>query len=198
MTLLERPPVLEQRAERASWWRPVLAAGAVVAVVAGAAVLAVPGTTRVAVAGETRFGGDAPGVTVPAYGDRGSDVIGYVHGASWEVRVPVRNDGAVPVEVISAVLSEKRFPLLQAQASARVGIPAGEVREVVLRGVMRNCRFFHERELELHERVHLQLRVLGSSVSREVALRRPVLVRSPMIVGCPDRKLARDEVNRTG
>ena len=174
---------------------------------AGAAVLAglvwslllwAPGTLDVA-AGETRFGGSADVVSLEHYGARGTHVIDYRHGADVTITVPLRNDGPLPVTVTSVATGAGVFPLLEVRDVP--GLPLelgpGEQGDVVVEGVLGNCRYYHEREVQNVDGLVVEAEVLGRSTATTVALDSPLLVHSPMIVGCPDRQLNRQAYDRT-
>jgi hypothetical protein len=154
----------------------------------------VPATVDLS-AGSTSFRGAAQVVTVPAYGARGTHVIDYRHGAQVEVVVPLRNDGPLPVTVRSVTADAGVLPLLALSTgdALPVVVAPGEQREVVLRGVLGNCAHYHERQVQNLDGVQVAVEVLGRDATREVALDRPLLVHSPMIVGCPDRTLTRND-----
>ena len=177
----------------------LLAAVALVATAAGAgAVSAAPAAVSF---GDVRpaFDGRVPTQTLEAYGERGMHVLAYAHGARTRVALPVRNTGPLPVTVTSVALPGPLAPLLS--LGEVEGLPLrlgpGETGEVTATAVLGNCRFTHEREVELHDALRVGFRVLGRTAVREVALDRPVLVHSPMIVGCPERKLDRQAYDRS-
>lgn len=145
------------------------------------------------------FGGSAPVVTLPDYGISGTYVVGYEHGGTARMTLPVHNSGPLPVTVTSLDLGGGVAPLLAVQDV--VGLPLslspGETGSVEVTAELANCRYFHEREVQYYEDLTLGFSVLGQESTRTVAYDRPVMVHSPMIVGCPDRKLNRQADNRT-
>lgn len=153
--------------------------------------------------GPTAFGGSATVVTVPEYGPRGTDVVDYRDGTSVELTVPVRNAGPLPVTITSAITAAGVLPLLEVQRvdglPLRVG--AGETADLRMIARLTNCKYYHEREVqnvrELALRVDSGLGPLSRVRDVRVALERPLLVHSPMIVGCPDRTLDRQANDRT-
>jgi hypothetical protein len=144
------------------------------------------------------FTGTVPVETLPSYGARGMHVVGYEHGGTTRLRLTLENTGPLPLTVEEVALPGNVAPLLT--ATGVTGLPLrlgpGATGAVELTAVLGNCRFSHEREVETRESVRLRFRVLGASSTREVLLDRPILVHSPMIVGCPDRKLDRQADNR--
>ena len=174
----------------------LLSAAVALLVVSG--LNAAPGTARIAPLTPT-FGGTAPQVTLPTYGLKGMHVIGYEHGATTVLTLPVRNDGRLPMTVTSLDLRGGVAPLLEVRAveGLPLSVPAGQTREVQVTAELANCRFFHEREIQNYPAVALGFTVLGRPGSRLVPFDRPLMVHAPMIVGCPDRKLDRQADNRT-
>jgi hypothetical protein len=175
----------------------VLLLGAV-ALLAVAVLRAAPGMVRFDHVAPV-FGGSAPVVTLPDYGISGTYVVGYEHGATARMTLPVHNSGPLPVTVTSLDLGGGVAPLLAVQDV--VGLPlslgAGETGTVEVTAELANCRYFHEREVQYYEDLTLGFSVLGQESTRTVAYDRPVMVHSPMIVGCPDRKLNRQADDRT-
>lgn len=171
-------------------------AAAVVVVVGG--VGAAPSTVGFAPV-EASFGGEVPVQTLPSYGARGTQVVGYVHNATSRLRLRLRNDGPLPVTVTSVALPSGVAPLLALREvrGLPVTLAPGERRDVEAVAVLANCRYSHEREMEIHDRLRIGFRVLGRSGKRQVRFDRPLLVHSPMIVGCPDRLLNRQAHDRS-
>jgi hypothetical protein len=73
----------------------------------------------------------------------------------------------------------------------------GETGRFEVTAVLGNCKFFHEREVQNFSSIDLGFSVLGQEGTRTVALDRPLMVHSPMIVGCPDRLLNRQGNDRS-
>lgn len=179
--------------------RTVLAGVAVVAALGGAGtVQAAPSTVGLADVVPT-FSGAVPVETLTAYGERGMHVVDYQHGAQVGVALELRNTGPLPLTVTSVALPAAVAPLLDLRVDG--GLPLsllpGERGTVRGTAVLDNCRYTHERQVELHERLEVGFSVLGSEGVREVRLDRPVMVHSPMVVGCPDRKLDRQAHDRS-
>lgn len=159
-----------------------------------------PSTVDLA-AGSTRVDGAPPVVTVPEYGDDGTTVVAYRHGQSVEITVPLRNDGPLPVRVTGVATGAGVFPLLEVRSVE--GLPRtigpGDTGEVVLRAVLGNCRYYNERQLQLVRSLVVDVDSVvpfAGSTREELPLAQPLLVKSPMIVGCPDRTLTREDDSR--
>jgi hypothetical protein len=161
-----------------------------------------PSTVDVA-AGRTAFAGEAVVVTVPEYGPRGTHVVDYRYGADLSITVPLRNDGALPVEVTSVATGAGVLPLLEVTSveGLPLSLAPGEQGEVVLRSVLTHCAYYHEREVQNVRDLVLAVDVGVGPLSRPAGLvlplDRPLLVHSPMIVGCPDRTIDRQADNRS-
>jgi hypothetical protein len=90
------------------------------------------------------------------------------------------------------------LPLLDlAPAGGPVTVAPGATEDLVLRGLLGNCAYYHERQVQNVDALVVEGEVLGMSTSLQVPLDRPLLVHSPMIVGCPDRTLTRNDDRRT-
>lgn len=196
--VLTTPPVAPPvQAPRRRWLRPVLLA-AVIGLVLGAggvrAALSSVGFDPLAPA----FAGTAPVTTLPSYGLKGMHVVGYEHGATTRLTLPVRNHGILPVTVTTLDLDTGVAPLLSVRdvAGLPLSLGPGERGELVVTAELANCRYFHERQVQTYSGVVLGVDVLGRGLTRTVAFDRPLLVHSPMIVGCPDRKLDRQADDR--
>ena len=169
-----------------------------VALLALAGVRAAAGATRFDAISPV-FGGSAPVVTLSTYGPQGMHVVGYEHGATALLTLPVRNDGPLPVTVTSVSLSGGVAPLLQVQGveGLPMSLRPGETGRLDVTTVLANCKFFHEREVQNYAGVDLGFSTLGHNGTRTVAFDRPIMVHSPMIVGCPDRLLDRQGNDRS-
>ena len=176
----------------------LLAGIALVASLAGAGgVTAAPAAVHLAPVG-LAFGGPVPTATLPSYGERGTHVVGYEHGATVRMTLTLRNTGPLPMTVTSLSMGERVAPLLTATSvrGLPLGLAPGERGEVEVDARLDNCRFTHERQLDTYDGLRIGFDVLGRSAARDVPFDRPVLVHSPMIVGCPDRKLDRQAADR--
>lgn len=151
------------------------------------------------------FGEHTRAVALEQFGEGGSYVLGYEDGAYGEVQVPVRNGGPLPLTVQGARLTDEPRTLAEVVAVTGAdgsGLPLrlGPGQEAVLELTVRfdNCDYYHERALEILDGALVDVTVLGSAGTVTVAFDHPVLVRSPMIVDCPDRVLDRQAKTRRG
>lgn len=145
-----------------------------------------------------RLGGQTPVTTLASYGARGTDVVTYQHGASLTMSVDVRNDGPLAATVTGLDLGGERLPLLSVRSGvADTELAPGASRRFEVLLQLGNCRYYHEREVSTYDSLRVHFRVVGGTGTRSVRLARPLVVHSPMIVGCPDRKLDRTVDNRT-
>lgn len=145
------------------------------------------------------FAGTAPQVTLPTYGLKGMHVIGYEHGASAVLTLPIHNGGVLPLTVTSVDLGGGVAPLLEVGdvRGLPLTVPPGATRSLEVSATLANCKFFHEREVQNYPSVRLGFSVLGQEGVRDVPYDRPLMVHSPMIVGCPDRLLDRQANDRS-
>jgi hypothetical protein len=145
------------------------------------------------------FSGSAPAVTLPTYGAQGMHVVGYEHGATTRISLPIRNRGLLPLTITSVDLRGGVAPLLVVQevAGLPMSLRPGQAGTVEVTAELANCRFFHEREIQNYAGFDLGVSLLGQSRTRYVEYDRPLMVHSPMIVGCPERQLNRQADNRS-
>lgn len=190
------------RAPRRGRGRAVVLAAvvAVLGLVWSALALWAPGAVDLA-AGELEVDGDGPVRTVQEYGTEGTTVIAYRHGERVSVTVPLRNDGPLPVEVGDVATGAGVLPLLEVRSvdGLPLRLAPGESGEVVLQAVLGNCRHYNERQLQLVTSLVIgvdTLVPLAADRRVEQPLAQPLLVKSPMIVGCPDRTLNREDDSR--
>jgi hypothetical protein len=163
-----------------------------------AAVAAAPGLVRIAPVALS-FSGQAPQVTLPTYGVQGMHVVGYEHGATTTLSLPVHNTGRLPMTVTSVDLGGGLKPLLDVRdvRGLPLTVAPGATGTVEVTAELANCKFFHEREVQNYPTVQLGFSVLGRPSTRAVPYDRPLMVHSPMIVGCPDRLLDRQGNDRS-
>lgn len=145
------------------------------------------------------FGGSAPAVTLPTYGTKGMYVIGYEHGETARISLPIRHDGPFPVTVEDVDLGGGIAPLLVVREVTGLPLSLGPGEEEVVEVTVElaNCRFFHEREVQNFASFRVDVSLLGQHQTRVVEYDRPIMVHSPMLVGCPDRKLDREANDRS-
>ncbi len=146
-----------------------------------------------------RFAPDAEAISLPGF-DGGAHVAAYEHGGTVSFSFPLRNAGLLGVTVTGVRLDEDDpYPLVTIEhvtvdgddLPARVG--RGHTARVDVTARYDNCRYYHERELELLAGATVDASVLGMGITRDVSFDHPLVVRSPMIVDCPDRTLTRDD-----
>ena len=199
--LLEVPEAVEAPvAEPARRPRSPLPLVALLCVLTGLAVslvLSAPGLASFAALRPSATG--APWVTVPEYGPKGSYVLGYEHGATARLSLSVTNDGPLPIRITSLDLGGGPAPLLAVRGfeGLPLSLGRGETGAVTAVVAMVNCRYFNERQMQVYDDVRVGFDTLGRSGTRTLAYDRPILVKSPMIVSCPDRLLDR-AANRPG
>lgn len=155
---------------------------------------ALPLLTRLDEAAVAKFSPGAA-VTVPGFEAAGAHILIYEHGKRLTVTVPVANSGPLPVTIIDVRLSDDARPLVRTEAAERLPVTLwpGRTAEVELTARFGNCRYYHERQLQTYPGVVVSGHVLGRPMRETVGFDRQLLVHSPMIVGCPDRTLVRDD-----
>lgn len=140
--------------------------------------------------------------TIRELGERGAYVVGYEHAQETWLSFPLSNPGSVPMVVTDVRLDAEPMSLFVVLGAADghhslpVTVRPGHSTTIVLRGRFDNCRYYQERELERLSAVFLVVTwpSKGSSIGiRTLRLDREIIIRSPMIVGCPDRTLTRED-----
>ncbi|MBW3663760.1 MAG: hypothetical protein KY469_11725 [Actinobacteria bacterium] len=154
---------------------------------------------------------------IPDIAGRGGIGLPYEHGGEVAYAFVVRNDGPVGITVTSvdAGVGERTLlspygvfvlppgapldggELEHGTAFTPFALGSGEERVIVVRGTFDNCEYFHERNLEPHASIDIGYRMLGVPGNQRVEFDRDIVVKSPMIVGCPDRTLDREDDRRT-
>lgn len=179
------------------WLLPLVALLAVLVGLAASVVLAAPGLVSFAAVAPRAEG--APYITVPEYGAKGAYILGYEHGGQVRMTLPVTNAGRLPVTLTSVDLGGGPAPLLAVRGvqGLPVTIWPGHTAVVTVAAVLTNCRYYHERALEIFDGVTVGFRSLGRAGTRTAAYDRPILLKAPMLVGCPGRKLDRSAENRS-
>ena len=157
---------------------------------------------------ENNYGYSGPREVPPSGPQRGTPttepgvtriVVDYRHGADVELVVPLRNDGPLTVRITAVGTGAGPRPLLDVRAAG--GLPVvlapGDRHDLVVSGALGNCAYHHERQVQNVDGLQLDVEVLGRPTALQVPLDSPLLVHSPMIVGCPDRTLTRNDDRRT-
>jgi hypothetical protein len=65
-----------------------------------------------------------------------------------------------------------------------------------VRGSFANCRYYNERNIDLRSQIRVDYRILGIPSSQTVEFDKDLLVKSPMIVSCPERTVNREDDRR--
>lgn len=154
---------------------------------------------------------------IPEIAGRGGIGLPYEHGGEVAYGFVVRNDGPVGITITSVDAGVGELTLLSTYgvfvlapgapldggdlehgaAFTPFALGSGEERVIVVRGTFDNCEYFHERNLEPHAGIDIGYRMLGVPGSQRVEFDRDIVVKSPMIVSCPDRTLDREDDRRT-
>lgn len=111
------------------------------------------------------------------FGVPGSRILGYRHGTTVEIRLPWSGGPVVDVR-----MGTEQIHLLTVTEVVHDGD------ELLLEVVQDNCRFFHERAVDMFPGITI---TAADGSTAEVLFDRPLFVKSPMLAGCPDRLLDR-------
>jgi hypothetical protein len=138
-------------------------------------------------------------VTLDGLGPSGAHVLVYHHGAQAALSFPIENRGPLSLRVTDVRLDTGRISMLiagPADSLSPLTLAAGASATLHVPVQLGNCRYFHEREVELVPAALIDVELLGMTLTRRVEFDRPLAVRSPMIVDCPERTLARSDDTR--
>jgi hypothetical protein len=141
---------------------------------------------------------------LPAYGAGGTTAVGYTDQRDASVELAIHNAGAVPLTVHGV----EPFPELLGMVETLHGdgLPArigpDETTTLSARVRFTNCEYYTERAVNRFLGAQLEVERLGATWTVGVDYPREVVLRSPTILGCPERStdrsarqrlLARDE-----
>lgn len=152
---------------------------------------------------------------IPTGTDRQGIAIVYDHEQPASFAMELRNDGPVGITITGLGTEADQLHLLQPYgvfvmpAGADLDVDAddavemqsfalapGESRVVLVRGSFANCRYYNERNIDLRTKIRVDYRILGVPASQMVEFDKDLLVKSPMIVGCPERTVNREDDRR--
>jgi hypothetical protein len=187
------PPRARSRRRRLSVW--VAASIALAAALVGG----LRAGTRVD-GGQLAFGAGTDVVTLDGLGPSGAHVLVYHHGAQVALSLPIENRGPLPLRVTDVRLETGDISMLGADpGTSGPPLPTlarGDAATLHVPLRLGNCRYFHEREVEMVHAAFVDVELLGMTLTRRVEFDRPLAVRSPMIVDCPERTLVRGDDTR--
>lgn len=196
--------------------RPIVMAAAVVLLVV-AAYGVVHRYQPLAQVGELATSSDAGAVLVEEFEGTGATIVNYEHNAYLSYAFTLRNTGPVGVTVTSVDLPDERarrmlHPVQTSVFTSAAATPddladmaplqpfalgPGEERRIVVQARFDNCEYYTERGTELTHGHDVTFRVAGVKRTAELQFNRPLIVRSPTILGCDDRTLDRSEHRRS-
>ena len=151
--------------------------------------VSLPPAPQLTVAGAPQIGGHDRIVGLDSYAPSGTTAVGYRHGAGVTVTLPLRNDGAQPVEVVAVDPFPELLGMLEVELVGGdvLRLAPGEEDEVELTARFTNCEYYTERAMNLYRGATVTVAGLTGPRTVEVAYPREVVLRSPTILGCPDR-----------
>ncbi|HSK22547.1 MAG TPA: hypothetical protein VK906_05195 [Egicoccus sp.] len=141
---------------------------------------------------------------LPAYGANGTTAVGYSDERDARVELSVRNRGRLPVTVHGFDPFPELLGMVEAVRGDGLPVSIAPGGTATLKAQVRftNCEYYTERAVNRFLGATLQVERLGVTRPVEVSYPREVVLRSPTILGCPDRStdrsfrqrmLARDE-----
>jgi hypothetical protein len=177
---------------------------AVAAVLSAAPAAGVPLVADPALAvGDPTFTGYERVAHLDAY-EQPMTAVGYRHGEGAVIEVPLRNTGAVDLEVVGVDPFPELLGMIEVEAvhGLPVTLAPGGRATVALQARFGNCRYYTERAMNLYRGAEVTVRTVAGDRSVTLPYPSEVALRSPTILGCPDRVtdrsarqrlLARDE-----
>jgi hypothetical protein len=175
---------------------------ATLAVVAALAATAVAGLlpTRVPplALGDLSFEGYARVAHLDAYEDPVT-AVGYTDGEQAVVRIPLRHigdGGAVTVLAVDPFPEVRGLLEVETVAGLPVTLHPGQRATVEVRARFTNCRFYTERAVNHFERAAVTVAAPLGRRTVAVDHTSAVVLRSPTILGCPDRVVDRSARQR--
>lgn len=172
---------------------------AVAAVLVAAVAAGVPlvGPPPIAV-GDLRFSGHDRVAHLDAY-EQPMTAVGYADGGSAYVQVPLAHTGGGgPVTVTAVDPFPELLGMLEVEAVAGlpVTLAAGEEATVEVRTRFTNCRYYTERAVNHYLGAEVTVDAAGGERAVTLAYPSEVVLRSPTILGCPDRVMDRSARQR--
>jgi hypothetical protein len=141
---------------------------------------------------------------LPEYGVSGTTAVGYRDQRPARVVLEVRNTGTLPLTVHAFEPFPELLGMVETVHGEALPATVAPGGSTALKAQVRftNCEYYTERAVNRFDTVQLEVERLGSTWLVEVAHPREVVLRSPTILGCPERStdrsarqrlLARDE-----
>lgn len=172
-------------------WSRLAAVLGALALVAGALAMTplpeIEATTPLELVGHDRV------AELPGYGAKGTTAVGYSDGRDARVELTVVNRGRLPVTVHGFDPFPELLGMVETLAGGGlpVAVAPGETATLSARVRFTNCEYYTERAVNRFLGATLQVERLGVTRPVEIAYPREVVLRSPTILGCPDRTLDR-------
>lgn len=149
------------------------------------------------VAGDVRFSGYDRVAHLDAY-EQPLTAVGYRDGQGAVVEVPLTNTGDEHVDVVAIDPFPELLGLLEVEevTGLPLGLAPGKTQVVQARARFANCRYYTERAVNHILGAEVTVRGGGGERTVTVAYPSEVVLRSPTILGCPDRVLDRSARQR--
>lgn len=179
------------------------------------AALFLRGQQPLAPVASIRAGDEMLSDVIPSRTNRAGIAVVYDHEQPASFAVQLRNDGAIGVTITGLGTEVEELHLLHpygvfvmpagatidddlasAEQMSSFALAPGESRVVVVRGSFANCRYYNERNIDLRTGIRVDYRILGVPSSQTVEFDKDLLVKSPMIVSCPERTVNREDDSR--
>lgn len=183
--------------------------------VALGAALFLRGQAPLASVVSVRVGDEVISDVIPTSTNRAGIAMVYDHEQPASYALSLRNEGSIGITVTGLGTEAEQLHLLQpygvfvmpagsdldddlteATEAGSFSLAPGESRVVVVRGSFANCRYYNERNIDLQSRIRVDYRILGVPASQVVEFDKDLLVKSPMIISCPERTIDREDDNR--
>lgn len=151
--------------------------------------VSLPSEPVLASAGPPSLRGHDLVVELDQFGPQGTTAVGYAHGRDVVVQVPLRNVGGSQVDILAVDPFPELLGMLAVETlgDLPVRLSPGEQRVVEVTARFTNCQYYTERAVNLFTAATVT--VTGGAGVRTLTVNYPreIVLRSPTILGCPDR-----------
>lgn len=140
-------------------------------------------------AGPPSFRGHDLVVELDEFGPQGTTAVGYTHGHGVVVQVPLRNAGASTVSVLAVDPFPELLGMLAVETlgDLPVQLAPGQERVIEVTARFTNCEYYTERAVNLFTGATVEVTSGAGPRTLRVDYPREIVLRSPTILGCPER-----------